>query len=100
MMHSKRKKLKFRRLKGKYEGWREESKMPGWLIVYIVINLIIAIFCTIVTWKDGWFDKEVDWPFEYGYETNWIMVILVFVGLLLFGLPVVIVGGIILLFEG
>jgi len=74
--------------------------MPWWLIVYFVVNLIIAVFCTIVTWKDGWFDREVDRPFEYGYETNWIKLILVFVGLLLFGLPVIIVGAIVLTFWG
>jgi len=74
--------------------------MPWWLIVYFAVNLIIAVFCTFVTWKDGWFDREVDRPLEYGYETNWIKLILVFVGLLLFGLPVIIVGAIILTFWG
>lgn len=74
--------------------------MTWWLIVYFVVNLIIAIFCTIVTWKDGWFDRLINRPLEHGYETNWIMVILVFIGLLLFGLPVVIVGMIVLTIEG
>jgi len=30
--------------------------MAWWIIVYFVVNLIITVFCTIVTWKDGWFD--------------------------------------------
>ena len=74
--------------------------MPWWLIVYIVINLAIAMFCTIVTWKDGWFDRLVDRPFEHGYKTNWIAVILVFIGLLIAGLPIIIIGAIVLTFEG
>ena len=74
--------------------------MPWWLIVYIGINLIIAIFCIIVTWKDGWFDKLVDRPFEHEYKTNWIMVISVFIGLLLFGLPIIIVGMVVLTIWG
>ena len=74
--------------------------MSWWLIAYFGINLVIAIFCTRVTWIEGWFDKVVDRAFEYGYKTNWIAVILVFIGLLLFGLPVVMVGMFVLTFWG
>lgn len=74
--------------------------MPWWVIAYAGVNLAIAIFCTIVTWKDGWFDKLVVRTLEYKYKTNWIMAILVFVGLLLFGLPIIIVGAIVLTIEG
>ena len=74
--------------------------MPWWLIAYFGINLVIATFCTVVTWKDGWFDRLVDRAGEHIYKTNWLALILVFVGLLLFGLPVIIAGMIVLTFEG
>jgi len=66
--------------------------MPWWLIVYFVVNLIIAVFCTTLFTREGYYDKD--------YKTNWGLAILVFIILLIAGLPIVIFGGIVLLFEG
>jgi len=68
--------------------------MFWWIIVYFSINLIIAVFCTINTAKEGYY---TNWS---SGKTYWVIATLIFVALLIFGLPIIIVGGIILLFEG
>ena len=68
--------------------------MPWWVIVYIIINLAISVYCTALFKSEGYY---TNWSTG---KTKWGMAILIFVVLLLAGLPIAIFGGIILLFEG
>jgi len=68
--------------------------MPWWLIALIAygaVNLIIAVIATIIFEGLGYF---------FYAPPNWGIAIIVFVILLIAGLPIAIFGAIVLLFEG
>jgi len=64
------------------------------LIIYGGVNLIIAIYCTILFWREGYYTNWNNGKTKRGW------MILVFVILILLGLPIAIFGAVVMTLWG